>query len=65
MDDCVACAKKLGERVGSKLGIPVYLYEFAASAPHRRNLASIRAGEYEGIKDKIKTADWKPDFWPN
>ena len=65
MDDCIACAKKLGERVGSKLGIPVYLYEFAASAPHRRNLASIRAGEYEGIKDKIKTADWKPDFGPS
>ena len=65
MDDCIACAKKLGERVGIKLGIPVYLYEFAASAPHRRNLASIRAGEYEGIKDKIKTADWKPDFGPS
>ncbi|MCW3126370.1 MAG: glutamate formimidoyltransferase, partial [Bacteroidetes bacterium] len=65
MDDCIACAKKLGERVGSKLGIPVYLYEFAASAPHRKNLASVRAGEYEGIKDKIKTTDWKPDFGPS
>lgn len=64
MEDCIACAKKLGERVGSKLGIPVYLYEFAASAPHRKNLASVRAGEYEGIKDKIKTADWQPDFGP-
>ncbi|MBS1596125.1 MAG: glutamate formimidoyltransferase [Bacteroidetes bacterium] len=64
MEDCIACAKKLGERVGSKLGIPVYLYEFAASAPHRKNLASVRAGEYEGIKDKIKTAEWKPDFGP-
>ncbi len=64
MEDCIACAKQLGERVGSKLGIPVYLYEFAASAPHRKNLASVRAGEYEGIKDKIKTADWQPDFGP-
>lgn len=64
MEDCIACAKKLGERVGSKLGIPVYLYEFAASAPHRKNLASVRAGEYEGIKDKIKTTEWKPDFGP-
>lgn len=64
MEDCIACAKKLGERVGSKFGIPVYLYEFAASAPHRKNLASVRAGEYEGIKDKIRTAEWKPDFGP-
>jgi glutamate formiminotransferase/formiminotetrahydrofolate cyclodeaminase len=64
MDDCIACAKKLGERVGTKLGIPVYLYEYAASAPHRKNLASVRASEYEGIKDKIKTAEWKPDFGP-
>lgn len=64
MEDCIACAKKLGERVGSKLGIPVYLYEFAASAPHRKNLASVRAGEYEGIKDKIKKDEWKPDFGP-
>lgn len=64
MDDCIACARKLGERVGNTLGIPVYLYEFAASAPHRRNLASVRAGEYEGIKDKIRTPDWQPDYGP-
>lgn len=64
MEDCIACAKKLGERVGAKLGIPVYLYEFAASAPHRKNLANVRAGEYEGIKDKIRTADWQPDYGP-
>ncbi|MBS1685599.1 MAG: glutamate formimidoyltransferase [Bacteroidetes bacterium] len=64
MDDCIACARKLGERVGNTLGIPVYLYEFAASAPHRRNLANVRAGEYEGIKDKIRTPDWQPDYGP-
>jgi glutamate formiminotransferase/formiminotetrahydrofolate cyclodeaminase len=64
MEDCIACAKKLGEKVGKHLNIPVYLYEQAASAPHRKNLASVRAGEYEGIKDKIKQADWKPDFGP-
>lgn len=64
MDDCIACAKKLGERVGKDLKIPVYLYEYAASAPHRKNLASVRAGEYEGIAQKIKTKDWKPDFGP-
>ncbi len=64
MDDCVACAKKLGERVGKNLNIPIYLYEYAASAPHRKNLASIRAGEYEGIKDKITQPEWKPDYGP-
>ena len=64
MEDCIACAKKLGERVGKELKIPVYLYEYAASAPQRKNLASVRAGEYEGIAQKIKQADWKPDFGP-
>src|SRR5690606_3243952 len=62
MEDCIACAKRLGERVGNELNIPVYLYEFAASAEYRRNLANVRAGEYEGIKDKIKLAEWQPDF---
>jgi glutamate formiminotransferase/formiminotetrahydrofolate cyclodeaminase len=62
MEDCIACAKKLGERVGKDLKIPVYLYEYAASAQHRKNLASVRAGEYEGIAQKIKTKDWKPDY---
>lgn len=64
MDDCIACAKKLGERVGNLLDIPVYLYEYAATAPHRRNLASVRAGEYEGITEKIRLQEWKPDFGP-
>lgn len=64
MEDCIQCAKILGARVGKELGIPVYLYENAASAPHRKNLAAIRAGEYEGIAEKIKQSDWKPDFGP-
>ena len=46
MEECAALAHRLGERVGSELGIPVYLYEFAAASPQRRNLADIRAGEY-------------------
>lgn len=62
MDDCIAAAKKLGKRVGEELNIPVYLYENAASAPHRKNLAKVRAGQYEGIADKIKQNEWKPDF---
>lgn len=64
MEDCIDCAKRLGERVGNHLNIPVYLYEYAASAPHRRNLAAVRAGEYEGIAQKIQQIDWKPDFGP-
>ncbi|MFN8276094.1 MAG: glutamate formimidoyltransferase [Chitinophagales bacterium] len=64
MDDCIQCARALGERVGRELNIPVYLYEYAASAPHRKNLASVRSGEYEGIADKIKLPEWQPDFGP-
>jgi glutamate formiminotransferase len=64
MDDCAALARRLGERVGKELAIPVYLYEFAASAPHRRNLADIREGEYEGLSKKIEHRDWKPDYGP-
>lgn len=64
MDDCIACAKKLGERVGNTLNIPVYLYESAASRPERKNLATVRAGEYEGIEKKLQDTNWKPDFGP-
>lgn len=64
MEDCINCAKKLGALVGEELGIPVYLYENAATADRRRNLANVRVGEYEGIKNKIILPDWKPDFGP-
>lgn len=64
MEETVQFAKKLGQRVGEELGIPVYLYEYAAGADYRRNLADIRSGEYEGIADKITKADWKPDYGP-
>lgn len=64
MDDCAALARRLGERVGNELGIPVYLYEHAASNPARRNLADVRAGEYEGLTEKLKDRAWKPDFGP-
>lgn len=64
MDDCVDLARRLGERVGRELEIPVYLYEEAASSPERRNLADIRQGEYEGLADKIADPAWEPDFGP-
>jgi glutamate formiminotransferase/formiminotetrahydrofolate cyclodeaminase len=64
MDACAELARRLGKRVGEELSIPVYFYEFAASAPHRRNLADIREGEYEGLAQKIVHKDWSPDFGP-
>lgn len=64
MDDCVRIARAVGERVARELGIPVYLYEAAAGRPDRRNLADIRAGEYEGLEEKLKDPRWLPDFGP-
>lgn len=64
MDECVELARGLGRRVGDQLGIPVYLYEYAATDPKRKNLANIRAGEYEGLAEKIVTPEWHPDFGP-
>jgi glutamate formiminotransferase / formiminotetrahydrofolate cyclodeaminase len=65
MEDCIACAKALGKRVGEELNIPIYLYESAATLPERKNLATVRSGEYEGFGDKIKDPNWQPDFGPN
>ncbi|MFZ2054779.1 MAG: glutamate formimidoyltransferase [Candidatus Aminicenantales bacterium] len=62
MDDCVRLARELGERVAKELGIPIFLYEEAATKPERRNLASIRAGEYEGLAEKLKDPQWSPDY---
>jgi len=61
MDECVALAQQVGKRVGEELSIPVYLYEYAATEPKRKNLASVRSGEYEGIPEKIAKPEWKPD----
>ena len=63
-EEAIACANKLGKRVGEELKIPVYLYEKAAKDKSRSNLSIIRAGEYEGFFEKIKQPEWKPDFGP-
>lgn len=62
MDECIEIAKKTGQRIGTELNIPVYLYENAASNDERRNLATVRSGEYEGLKEKLKDSNWKPDY---
>ena len=64
MDEVVVYARKLAKRIGEELGIPVYCYEFAAFEEKRRNLANCRAGEYEGLPNKMNDAAWKPDFGP-
>ena len=62
MKECIEIARKTGKRIGEELEIPVYLYENAARNGDRQNLATVRAGEYEGFKEKIKDPNWKPDY---
>src|SRR6185295_13033782 len=65
IEETVAYAKKLAERVAKELSVPVYLYEYAQENAARKNLSIIRAGEYEGFSKKIKLPEWKPDFGPD
>ncbi len=62
MEETADWARRLGEMVGAPLSIPVFLYESAASKPECQNLATIRAGEYEGLAEKLKKPEWQPDF---
>lgn len=64
MDEVVDYAHQLAKRVGADLDIPLYMYESAATTPARRNLATVRAGEYEELSDKLKDVKWKPDYGP-
>jgi glutamate formiminotransferase / formiminotetrahydrofolate cyclodeaminase len=64
MEECVRVANEFGQRVGGELGIPVYLYEEAAQRPERKNLATIRKGEYEGLAQRLADPVWKPDYGP-
>lgn len=62
--DCVALAREVAAEVASRLQLPVFLYEEAATSPGRRNLEDIRRGEFEGLRDKLTQAGWAPDFGP-
>ncbi len=64
MDQCVEAARALGRRLAEELALPVYFYEYAATRPERRNLADIRAGEYEGLRQKLADPAWTPDAGP-
>ena len=64
MEETVEWAHQLAERIGKELRFPVYCYENAAREEKRRNLATVRSGEYEGLQEKLKDPDWKPDFGP-
>jgi len=64
LEEAAALARRLAERVGREVGIPVFLYEAAQPDPARRNLSVIRAGEYEGLPEKLRRPEWRPDFGP-
>ena len=65
MEECVEYAREMGRRIGEEAGVTVYCYENAAFSDQRRNLAVVRAGEYEGLEAKLADPDWKPDFGPS
>ncbi|MCB1059043.1 MAG: glutamate formimidoyltransferase [Calditrichaeota bacterium] len=65
MAECADLSKQYGRRVGEELGLPVFLYEAAASRPERKNLAKVRKGEYEALPEKMASPDWVPDFGPH
>ena len=64
VEECVELSRRLAQRVGEQLAVPVYLYEFAATRPERKSLADIRQGEYEALEEKLKTDEFAPDFGP-
>lgn len=64
VDEAIDLSKEVGREIADRYGIPVYLYEKSATAPHRENLAAVRKGEFEGFAEKIKQPEWQPDFGP-
>ena len=65
IEECIELSKRVGEEIGKKYNVPVYLYEDSATTEERRNLADIRKGQYEGFFEKIKEEKWKPDYGPD
>ena len=65
MEECVAVSREFGRRAAEELEIPIYLYEAAAEKHFRRTLPQIREGEYEGLAEKLKQPEWRPDFGPD
>ena len=64
MEEAIGLSKEVGAKVAELYNLPVFLYEKSATAPHRENLATVRKGEFEGMVEKIKLPEWKPDFGP-
>lgn len=64
MEECIECAKEFGKKLADELNVPVYLYEYAQQLEYRKKLPQIRKGEYEGLPEKLKRQEWKPDFGP-
>lgn len=64
MDEAITLSKEVGEAIGEKYNLPVFLYEKSATQQHRENLANVRKGEFEGLKEKMLSPEWKPDFGP-
>jgi len=62
MEECVKISEEFGERIAAELNVPVFLYEASARTPQRSSLSNIRKGEYEGLEEKLKIPEWKPDF---
>lgn len=62
MEDCVALSRQAAQRIWEEAGMPVYLYEKSASAPHREDLAAVRRGQFEGMEQKVQQEGWEPDF---
>lgn len=61
-EDCIELSKRVAERMASEAGIPVFLYEHSATRPERKNLATVRKGQFEGMADKVQQEEWEPDF---
>ena len=62
IEECVELSKQIGEKIFSELQMPVYLYEYAATSNHRKNLADMRRGQFEGLAEKMKLEEWIPDY---